>query len=326
MVTTEKRKKIVVLATGGTIAGLAQDVNQPLRYQAAVLPISQLLDALPPSPVVTQLLSRFDVTSEQVAQIDSKGMTHAIWRDLARRCRQHLDDPLVQGIVITHGTDTVEETAFFLHCVLRANKPVALTCAMLPANAPQADGPGNLRDALAWVTQSHAGQVALVMQGQVHAPPWVQKMLSNQVQAFSSGPHGPLALLSDGVLQASESGALSNVPTWPAPEAMALPEPALWPRVQLVMSHAGADGAVVRALLASEIKPQAWVVAATGAGSVHPELEQALEPVHAQGTPIWRASRCAWGVVAQQDGRLFDSAGELSPTKARIALMLSLMV
>ncbi|MES2424869.1 MAG: asparaginase, partial [Pseudomonadota bacterium] len=136
-------KKIVVLGTGGTIAGLAKP-GDALDYKAAEQGIDQLLaDAALPA------LAGIDVLSEQVAQIDSKDMALALWQQLAGRTAWWLAQPDVLGVVITHGTDTLEETAFFLSCVLPGAKPVVLTCAMRPANARLADGPQNLADALA---------------------------------------------------------------------------------------------------------------------------------------------------------------------------------
>jgi L-asparaginase len=346
-VTTEKPQKIVILATGGTIAGLAKDVQRPDRYQAAQLTGAQLLEGLTHSPTAQARRShrlsdpsKFEWVTEQVAQVDSKAMTHALWRTLAQRCEAHLNDPQVRGIVITHGTDTAEETAFFLQCVLRPTKPVALTCAMRPANAADADGPANLADALSWVVQSDLGQVTVVVQGEVHAAQWVQKVSTQPGHAFSSGPHGPLARLRDNMM--SPSGQVTDDTPWSSPLAAALPDAQTWPRVVCLMSHAGVDGAVlrtwVRALATSDSPVRGWVVAGTGAGTVHPALEQALSEAQAQGAVVWRASRCAWGDVpdetnaveangaaGRQGASAWKSAGALTPAKARIALMLSLM-
>jgi L-asparaginase len=356
-VTTEKPQKIVILATGGTIAGLAEDVQRPDQYQAAQLTGAQLFEALMRSPSAQARLSinpsNFELSNvewviEQVAQVDSKAMTHALWRTLAQRCDVHLKDPEVRGIVITHGTDTAEETAFFLQCVLRPTKPVALTCAMRPANVPDADGPANLADALSWVAQSELGQVAVVVQGEVHAAQLVQKVSTQPGQAFSSGPHGPLTRLRDDVMP--RLGGVTEDTPCPSPTAADLPEAHTWPRVFCVTSHAGVDGAMVKALMQSDAPSHGWVVAGTGAGTVHPELEQALVEAQAQGAVVWRASRCAWGevpdetvkgavnsaVTAAVNGAAngvggspgsspFKSAGTLTPTKARIALMLHLM-
>ncbi|MEK9803308.1 MAG: asparaginase domain-containing protein, partial [Curvibacter sp.] len=134
-------QKIVVLGTGGTIAGLAQGAA-PGRYRAAQKPVGELLAGL-------ELPAGMDLQVEQVAQIDSKDMDLPVWQALLTACRHHLAAQAVQALLITHGTDTLEETAWLLQALLAPRKPVVLTCAMRPADAPDADGPRNLADALA---------------------------------------------------------------------------------------------------------------------------------------------------------------------------------
>lgn len=314
-------RKIVVLATGGTIAGLARQPTDP-GYTAAVLPVSDLLGGLDLGSD-----GAWTLESEQVAQIDSKDMTPTVWAELARRCAAHLASPEVAGLVITHGTDTAEETAFFLQCVLRPAKPVALTCAMRPANAPDADGPGNLQDAVNWVRLSASStqvpaQVVLVAAGEVHAASVVQKIFSDRLDAFSSGPNGPLARIAQSSLQWGNAAAPWICAT---PPVTALGDGRDWPEVRLVHSHAGADGREVRALMSSSHPPRGWVVAGTGAGTLHQDLAAALDEARQRGAVVWCASRCAWGVVPERRDDGLHAAGGLSPVKARIALMLSLM-
>ncbi len=140
---TTSTKKLVVLGTGGTIAGLSGDAHDNVGYKAAQVGVEQLLQALPSArrPQAT-------LVSEQLAQVDSKDMVHDVWQRLAQRCADWLADPQVMGIVVTHGTDTMEETAFFLHLALAAcgvaDKPVVLTGAMRPASSLTPDGPQNL--------------------------------------------------------------------------------------------------------------------------------------------------------------------------------------
>ena len=139
---------IVILGTGGTIAGSGDDVG----YTAGQVGVPQLVAAVP------ALASRA-LEAEQVAQVDSKNMSHAIWQALAQRVAHHLARPEVAGVVITHGTDTLEETAYFLHRVLAPGKPVVLTAAMRPSTSLQADGPQNLLDAVTLAGWSGAGGV-----------------------------------------------------------------------------------------------------------------------------------------------------------------------
>src|ERR1017187_2879725 len=161
---TKSSKKIVLLGTGGTIAGSAADADDNVGYTAAQLGVEQLLQATPDLAKAT-----YAVVAEQVAQVDSKDMSFAVWRLLALRCAHWLAQSDVQGIVITHGTDTLEETAFFLRLVLPANltacKPVVLTCAMRPASARFPDGPQNLSDAFVVAADGAAKGVLAVCAG-----------------------------------------------------------------------------------------------------------------------------------------------------------------
>jgi len=175
----KKTQKIVVLATGGTIAGLADDVSAPQRYKAAQLGVGQLLEGVAPSNVT--------VLSEQVAQIDSKNMSYAIWQTLVARVDHWLQQDDVQAVVITHGTDTLEETAYVLQRVLQPHKPVVLTCAMRPANAPNSDGPANLRDAFVVAQSPDVQGVMVVCAGDVHAAHEVQKNSQPRIESIRVG-------------------------------------------------------------------------------------------------------------------------------------------
>ena len=294
----KKTKKIVVLATGGTIAGLAGDTTQPQNYTAGQVGVDDLLAGMVNQGV--------ELLTEQVAQVDSKDMSFGVWQSLLERVAHGLAQENVQGVVITHGTDTLEETAYFLQTVLQPTKPVALTCAMLPANAPDSDGPANLKDALAWVQKPAAKGVAVVCAGQVHAGDAVQKSHSHQRNPFTSQAMGahPAALKVPSVAQVLACRA--------------------WPRVELVLNHAGADGCLVRALMAHDA-PQGWVVGGTGNGTLHHALEAALLDAHKEGAQVLRASRCAWGGVQSRATDVFAHAGALTAVQARVALMLHLL-
>ena len=156
-----KHQQIVILGTGGTIAGQAENPKDTVNYTAALVDISELLDtAKGKQQDGAQTLNHCDLLTEQLVQIDSKDMTFDVWKRLLSRCQALLNQEQVQAIVITHGTDTLEETAYFLHSMLRTEKPVILTCAMRPANAPDSDGPQNLSDALTLASNTQAAQVA----------------------------------------------------------------------------------------------------------------------------------------------------------------------
>ena len=293
----KKTKKIVVLATGGTIAGWAADTSEPQNYKAGQVPVVDLLARINPTA--------FELESEQVAQIDSKDMAYAVWQQLLARLKHHLGRDEVQGVVVTHGTDTLEETAYFLQAVLDPTKPVALTCAMRAANAPDSDGPANLQQALNWVQWPQSQGVAVVAAGEVHAGATVQKQHSQQLNPFVSEPARQV---------------LHPVPT--VAQVLAC---TAWPRVEVVMSHAGADGRWVRAAMAQPDAPQGWVVAGTGNGTVHQDLQAALLDAQTQGAQVWRASRCAWGGVQSREGDVLPHADLLSVAQARVALLLALL-
>ncbi|MEO7392973.1 MAG: asparaginase [Ramlibacter sp.] len=308
------RNKIVVLATGGTIAGTAANAHDTLGYSAAQLGVEDLLSSVPG-------LDGFDVTAEQVAQVDSKDMSFEIWRDLALRCAHWLAQTEVQGIVVTHGTDTLEETAYFLQAVFAPSKPIVFACAMRPATALLADGPQNLADAIAVAATPGARGVMAVCASQVHAALNVAKRHPYLLDAFESGEAGPIAFV--------ENGQLRQVNDWPAAGDGAVENfkkverAVLWPRVEIVMNYAGASAATVDALVAQGV--DGIVAAGTGNGTLHNQLAAALLRAKSAGVQVIRSTRCAQGrVLGGVDGGLPDSAG-LSPVKARIALMLTLM-
>ena len=132
---------VVVLGTGGTIAGTAADAADNVGYRAAQLDAASLVAAIP-------ALATVPIEVQQVAQLDSKDMGFKVWRLLAERVNEALARPEVGGVLITHGTDTLEETAYFLQRVLAPRKPVVLVAAMRPATALLSDGPQNLLDAV----------------------------------------------------------------------------------------------------------------------------------------------------------------------------------
>lgn len=309
-----ERKKIVVLATGGTLAGKAASAGDNIGYTAAQLEIGELLAAIP-------ALNGVPLVSEQVAQVDSKDMGFDIWRRLALRCAHWLADDDVAGLVITHGTDTLEETAYFLQSVLAPAKPVVLTCAMRPATALVPDGPQNIVDAIAVAASPGAHGVVVVCAGTIHGAHDVAKQHTYRLDAFSSGDAGPMGYV--------EEGQIRLLRGWPVPEDGA-PEllrkftaAAHWPRVEIVMNYAGAGGDTVDALVTQGV--QGLVAACTGNGTLHHDLEAALLAAQSRGVKVVRATRCAQGRVLSPTGaRLLDSNG-LSPVKARIALMLELL-
>lgn len=325
----EMNNKLVFLGMGGTIAGTAQTAGDNVGYTAAQVGVGRLLESV---PGLRQVLGEVAVASEQVCQIDSKDLAHADWFALTRRVLHHLEQPEVQAIVITHGTDTLEETAYWLMRVvpvhLLRSKPVVLTCAMRPASSLTPDGPANMADAAAVAVCKGACGVLVVCAGKVHAAAHVQKVHPYRVDAFDSGEAGPVALV--------EEGRVRLLSGWPAVASVA-PEIDLaalqaqgLPRVELLISHAGATGATVRGLLVAQdgdAPLRGLMVAGTGNGTVHQSLDAALQVAQQDGIRVARASRCAYGQIVEAPGAAGDAAFpayELSAVKARIALMLDI--
>jgi L-asparaginase len=306
-------RKVVVLGTGGTIAGTADSATDSIGYRAASLGVEALLDPVP-------VLDGWPIECHQLAQVDSKDMTLDLWLALAAAVRQQLQRPEVCGVVITHGTDTLEETAYFLHRVLAAPKPVVLTAAMRPATSLQADGPQNLLDAVTLVRCGALLGVMAVLGGQVHAAADLRKQHGWRLQAFGSGDAGVLALMQDGALQRFRESAQVS----PHAAAACLPgDAADWPKVEIVTSHTGASGAVIDALVAAGAR--GIVIAGTGNGSVHVALLEAARRAIAAGVPVVRASRCLLGGVFGAPPDALPSYGALTPWQARIELMLDLL-
>jgi L-asparaginase len=313
--------RLVILGTGGTIAGRARQAGDNVGYVAGQVGVAELVSAVPALANV-----RLDV--EQVAQIDSKDMGLAVWQALVGRLTAHLQDPSVSAVVVTHGTDTLEETAFVLQSLLQPVKPVVLTCAMRPASALVPDGPQNLSDAVAVAQCAGAGGVVVVCAGQVHGARDVAKVHTYRLDAFDSGDAGPLACV--------EEGEVRSFRPWPSTPprdardaellARFLAADAL-PRVELVTSHADSDGSVVRALIAQAGgRPlRGIVVVGTGNGTVHQALAEALDAAQAQGVRVVVGTRCARGRVVPHPGLAFTDSAGLSPVKARLALALELL-
>lgn len=319
-------RKVVVLGTGGTIAGRASDVGDGLGYAAGQIGVDALLGGIAVPGVA--------LAAEQVANIDSKDMGFAVWRVLLGLCAQRLAQDGVDGIVVTHGTDTLEETAFLLHHLLpaqwQARKPVVLTCAMRPANALAPDGPQNLRDAIAVAATPGACGVLAVCAGQVHVGAQVRKVHPYRLDAFSSGDNGALGDV--------EEGRLRRVRDWPAPGVVATAEELqqvlaaeALPRVEIVLNHAGANGALIDLLLRERAAGAAdavrgLVLAGTGNGTLHHDLEAAALRARDAGVAVWRSTRCAQGRVLPHAGDVLPGTGDMGPVQARVALQLALLL
>lgn len=310
---------IAVLATGGTIAGAQHDVASA-GYTAGTFTVDHLVAAVP------QLAQLARIRSEQVANVGSQNMTHEVWLALAQRVQALSDDAAVDGIVVTHGTDTLEETAYLLSLMIHSDKPIVLVGAMRPATALGAEGPANLYAAVALASHQDAwGRGAMVLMNEdIHYAREVQKIASTGLCAFSSPNRGKA-----GVMLSAQPCFYSRNTTRHSSDSefmLTTLESTGWPRVDIVYAHAGLDADVIDYLAA---RAQGIVLAGVGGGNATDTALQALARAAAAGVAVVRASRTGSGLVARNvevddDALGFAAAGELSPAKARILLMLAL--
>jgi L-asparaginase len=317
-----KNQKIVVLGTGGTIAGESSSASEGLSYKAAQRGIDVLLQSVAEiGQGLPQALSGYQFESEQVAQLDSKDMNFATWYHLAQRCQFWLSQQDVTAVVITHGTDTLEETAYFLSRVVDCDKPVVMTCAMRPANFKDADGPQNLRDALTVAAVAQGAGVWLVAAGEIHHSQHVQKVHPTRLNAFDSGEAGTAGTVSnDWVTWRSEFEPVAQ------PNKLHLfnfAPPEVWPWVEVIVNHVQSSPRVVDLLVKAGV--QGIVVAGTGNGSVGTDLKEGLMRAQEAGVQIRLTSRCNQGPVIVTASHIFPVSAGLSPVKTRVALMLDML-
>jgi glutamin-(asparagin-)ase len=312
-----RRPTIAVLATGGTIAG-TRSPDIAGSYRAATVGVEDLIAAVP------GLDELADVTGEQVLQIDSVNMDDAGMLTLARRTSQLLDSDDVDAVVITHGTDTLEETAYLLHLGLTSNKPVVFVGSMRPADALSADGPRNLRHAVAVAAnpQARGKGVLVVMNDEIHTARDVTKSHTLNVAALRS-PHGPLGYM------VGDAPVFYRAPvrrhTWQTPFDLSALDGL--PQVGVVYAHASMTTATVEALVDSGTA--AIVHAGMGNGYVSEHISGSLMAARAAGVHIVRASRAASGSVVRNIAALDDANGWLvvddqNPQKARLLIALAM--
>lgn len=308
---------VKILATGGTIAGRGASATQMTGYSPGEIGIQVLIEAVP------EMKQFANVSGEQVANIGSFAMTHEIWLKIANRVNELLASPDVDGIVITHGTDTLEETAYFLNLVVKSDKPVVLVGAMRPATAMSADGPVNLLNAVRLAGSAVAkGKGVLVgMNDQINAARDVTKTNTTHVETFKAWELGYLGYIQNGLpyfyrLSTRKHTAQTEF------DVRGLKE---LPYVEILYGHVNGYRVVVDALVAAGVK--GIVHAGMGHGSIFPVTRDALAEAVTKGIPVVKSSRVGNGMVtriADDDKFNFVAADTLNPQKARILLMLGL--
>ena len=305
---------IHILAMGGTIAGRAASAEQTVGYRAGAIGIDELLEAVP------QVKDIAEITGETVASIDSKDMTEPLMQKLAQRASECLQDEAINGIVITHGTDTLEESAFFLSLLLSSAKPVVFTGAMRPATALSADGPLNLLDAVRTAASGEAKNrgVLVVLNGSVHCASDVTKCDTARVDTFRSPNRGPVGSTSGGHIHFFDKAPVSPASTLFSFSSETLPE------VSILYGHENETRFLTDALIEHGVK--GIVYAGTGMGSISEAVLPALRSAQEKGIVVVRASRTGSGAVlpTEKYPLPFIAAGTLVPQKARILLQLLL--
>jgi len=311
--------RIVVVATGGTIAGSAASATDTTGYRAGTSGVDDLLAAVPQAHELARL------TGEQFASIDSSDVTDDVLLALARRVDALLASPDVDGVVVTHGTDTLEESAYFLHLVLDSQKPVVFTGAMRPASALSADGPLNFYAAVAAASapSSTAQGVLVVLNDEIHSARDVSKSTSLRVDSFGSA-YGPLGVVVGGRVLYYRSLAR---PHTTATEFRLERIDAL-PTAGIVYAHSGIDDSIGDLVAAAHFA--VIVHAGFGNGTVSARVIEPLEAARRAGTVIVRATRTGSGHVtavgASADANGWISVDDQNPQRARILACLALTV
>ena len=307
--------RILLLATGGTIAGRGADSASLNTHTAGALAADELLAAVPP----LQQLAQIQV--EQLANVDSSDLLFAHWRELVQRIRSAFAaDPDLTGVVITHGTNTLEETAWLLQLLIDDPRPVVLVGAMRPATALSADGPLNLFQGVqvALSPEARGHGVLVVMDGQVHAAERVTKLATQGVGAFASPLSGPLGWVDDVGVHLPMASGSRQVPF----ADLALPEQ--WPQVPIVYGCVEPELLVLSACLNAGVA--GLVFTGTGAGQLSAGECRVLAAWAGPRPLMLRANRCGSGPVHRhsEDERLgLLPAGSLNPQKARVLLLLA---
>jgi L-asparaginase len=309
------RPNVFIAATGGTIAGSQTNVEQH-GYTAGQLAIGTLIAAVP------QLKDIANVTGEQVMNIPSQNMNDAAWIKLAKRLQELERSDAVSGIVVTHGTDTLEETSFFVALTVDAAKPIVFTGSMRPATAISADGPMNLYNAVAVAGSSQAKPcgVLIVFNDQIHAARNVYKTNTTRLDAFQSVDRGPVGTVDTGHVNIFDCA--QSQPKGPIDTIDSLP------KVEIVYAYAGMGRDLIDAAVASGVK--GLVIAGVGDGNFTPDAFAGLRDARKKGVVVVRSTRVASGFTTRNaevndDAEGFVASEEFKPSKARVILQIALL-
>lgn len=313
-----EKPNICILATGGTIAGTGKSATSS-GYTAGQVAISSLLEAVP------QIQDIANVTGEQVVNIGSQDMNDQVWLTLANRINELLQSDSCDGIVVTHGTDTMEETAYFLNLTVHSDKPVVLTGAMRPSTAMSADGPLNLYNAVCTASDpaSKGRGVMIVMNGLILGAHGTQKMNTIDVQTFQAPDCGPLGYVYNSKPRYDMVTTKKHT-TQSVFDVTGLKE---LPKVGIMYSYSNVDADVMTPFLTNGY--QGVVHAGVGNGNPHKNIMPKLVEARKAGILVVRSSRVPTGPTTLDDEvddqkYQFVASWELNPQKARVLLMLAL--
>lgn len=310
---------IVILATGGTIAGSAESGTQA-GYTSGQVGIQTMIDAVPGIKEIA------NVTGEQISNVGSQDMSIKIWLDLANKINELLASESVDGVVITHGTDTQEETAYFLNLVVKSNKPVVTTGSMRPSTAVSAEGPLNLYNAVAVAANpiSKGHGVMVVMNDQIHSAQAVTKTNTTSVQTFMSPMQGLMGAVLYGQLEfyRGPHGIHTTESIFSVDGITELP------RVDIIYACADASADLID--LSVKAGAKGIVIAGVGNGNMTGAMLKAAQKAINKGVIVVRSTRVPTGYVLRNAEVNDDEYGtiasdELNAPKSRILLMLTLL-
>ncbi|MDR0805583.1 MAG: L-asparaginase 2 [Enterobacteriaceae bacterium] len=313
----DKLPTITVLATGGTIAGGGVSETQS-NYVAGQFGVEHLVDAIP------QLKNIADIKGEQIVNIGSQDMNDEVWLKLAKTINERCSS--TDGFVITHGTDTMEETAYFLNLTINCSKPVVMVGAMRPATAMSADGPFNLYNAVVVASDKNSSGrgVLVAMNDSVLGGRDVTKTNTTGLHTFQSVNYGTLGYIHNGKVDYQRMPTRLHEPQ----DIFDVSKITALPKVDIVYSYANASAAPVKALVAEGAK--GIVSAGVGNGNLYNSIFDALVEARKQGVAVVRSSRVPTGATTQ-DAEVDDekygfvASGTLNPQKSRVLLQLALI-
>ncbi len=312
------KQKVVIVATGGTIAGSASS-GTSAGYTSGAVGVDVLINAVP------QMKDIADVGGEQIASIGSQDMNDEVWLKLGKRVNEILAQPDVAGVAITHGTDTMEETSYFLNLVVKSDKPVVLTGSMRPSTAMSADGPLNIYNAVAIAADPDAkGRgVMVTVDDDIHSAHEIVKFHSTDVGTMRSGEAGLLGA----TLFGKNTWFRTPVNVHTKNSEFRIEGMSTLPRVDIIYAHANMSPDLITAAVTNGAK--GIVVAGVGDGNMTAPAVEALKAAIAKGVVVVRSSRTNGGIIRRNIELNDDQLGtvasmELNPAKARVLLQLAL--